>query len=332
MNFGFAYPLVLGLFLALGLLVFQSLRRPPAGLTYSLAGSLALLVSRPQRWVGYLPLALRVAGLGLLILAAARPQLFQVLRDVRTPGVDIVLALDTSGSMEALDFELDGAPVTRLKAVQAVVSDFIRRREQDRLGLVVFGAEAFTQAPLTLDKGLLLNLVERLRIGAAGKDATAIGSAIGVGAKRLKDLEAKSRLLILLTDGRNNAGSISPEQAAEAAGVLGIKLYTIGVGGRGPAPFVQDTPFGRRMVRVAVDLDEDTLKRVAELGGGRYFRAADSRELAEIYSLIDRMEKTEVNVREFLHFKELYAFCLWPALLLLLGEITVRCLWLRTVP
>lgn len=281
--------------------------------------------------VARLPVILRGCALVLLILAAARPQLYNVSRDIRSPGVDIMLCLDTSGSMQALDFKLGGDPVSRLTAVKKVVSDFIKKRESDRIGMVVFGEEAFTQSPLTIDKGLLLGLVEKMEIGMAG-DRTAIGSAIAIGGKRLKDLKAKSKTLILLTDGRHNAGEITPLAAAEAVRALGVKIYTIGVGGKGPAPFRVKTFLGTRLVHQRVDLDEETLKKVAETGGGKYFRAADSRELSEIYDVIDRMEKTEVKVKEFFHFKELYYYFLVPALILFGLEVLLKTWILRVIP
>jgi Ca-activated chloride channel family protein len=281
--------------------------------------------------IARLPLILRACCLILLVIAASRPQFYNVSREIRSPGVDIMLCLDTSGSMQALDFQLDGEPVTRLTAVKKVVTDFIKKREMDRIGLVVFGAEAFTQSPMTLDKGLLLDLVGRMEIGMAG-DSTAIGSAIAIGGKRLKDLKAKSRIMILLTDGRNNAGDITPEQAAEAARALGVKIYTVGVGGKGPAPFRVKSFFGTRIVRQMVDLDETTLKKISSIGKGRYFRAADSEQLSEIYDIIDREEKTEIKVKEFFHFKELYYFFLVPALVLLGLEIALKTTVLRVIP
>jgi Ca-activated chloride channel family protein len=241
------------------------------------------------------------------------------------------MCIDTSGSMRALDFELNDEPVSRLTAVQKVVSDFIRKREVDRIGLVVFGEEAFTQAPLTLDKGLLLGLVDKMTIGMAG-DRTAIGSALAIGGKRLKDLEAESKILILLTDGRHNAGDLTPEQAAEAVQTLGVKIYTIGVGGTGPAPFRVKSLIGTRIVRRQVDLDEGTLREIADIGGGKYFRATDTEGLAEIYDIIDRAEKTEIKVKEFFHFRELYSYFLIPALIMLGLEIMLKSTILRTVP
>jgi Ca-activated chloride channel family protein len=292
---------------------------------------MARLAGKGSNIRGKIPLALRAGCLALLALGAARPQFYNVSRDIRSPGVDIILCLDTSGSMQALDFQLEGKPVSRLRAVKKVVGEFIKKREMDRIGLVVFGGEAFTQAPLTMDKGLLLDLVNRMEIGMAG-DRTAIGSAIAIGGKRLKDLKAKSRILILLTDGRHNAGELTPHEAADAVQALGVKIYTIGAGGKGPAPFPVKTPFGTRIVHQQVDLDEETLRKVADIGRGRYFRAADTDRLKEIYDIIDSQEKTEVRVKEFFHFKELYPYFLVPALLLLGAEIFIRTTLLRIIP
>jgi Ca-activated chloride channel family protein len=279
----------------------------------------------------HLPLILRFVCLMLLVLAAARPQFYNVSKEVKSPGVDIVLCLDTSGSMEAMDFVLDDKPVTRLTAVKKVVSDFIMNRPMDRIGLVVFGEVAFTQAPLTMDKGLLLKLVEAMKIGMAG-DSTAIGDAIAVGGKRLKDVKGKSKILILLTDGRHNAGSLTPVQAAEAVHAFGVKIYTIGVGGTGPAPFIIDTPFGKRMIRRKVDLDEKTLIEVANKAGGKYFRATDSNSLAQVYEIIDKSEKSEVKVKEFFHFRELYIYPLALALFILCLEIVLSATVMRSIP
>ena len=331
MSFRFAYPALLALLALVGVWTFFALRRRPPSLAYSMTATVAELAGKGWRLWSKAPVVLRGLCLILLILTAARPQLFNVSRDVRSPGVDIMLCLDTSGSMQALDFKLDGEPVSRLTAVKKVVREFISKREVDRIGLVVFGEEAFTQSPLTMDKGLLLELVDQMVIGMAG-DRTAIGSAIAVGGKRLKDLKAKSRILILLTDGRHNAGDITPDQAAEAVGALGVKIYTIGVGGKGPAPFKVKGIFGTRIVHQRVDLDEATLKKVARVGGGKYFRAADSEQLAEIYDIIDREEKTEVKVKEFFHFRELYHYFLVPALILLGLEVFLRSTLLRVIP
>jgi len=331
MMFRFAYPIVLFLLIAAAAWAVFAFWRRPSAITYSMTSRMLRMAGTRNRILAAVPTTLRGGVLVLLILTAARPQLYNVSRDVRSPGVDIMLCLDASGSMAALDFKIGDEPVTRLTAVKRVVSDFIQKRETDRIGLVVFGEEAFTQCPLTVDKGLLLGLVKRMEIGMAG-DQTAIGSAIAVGGKRLKDVKAKSKILVVLTDGRNNAGEIPPLQAAEAVRAMGVKIYTIGVGGKGPAPFRVETPLGTRIVHQEVNLDEETLKKVAETGGGRYFRAGDSRELSEIYDIIDRAEKTEVKVKEYFHFRELYPWFLVPALILLGLEILLNAVVLRVIP
>lgn len=331
MMFRFAYPILLILLPVAAAWLILSLIRKPPGLTFSFTSKLMRMADNRDRILARTPLILRLCCLILLVVAAARPQFYNVSREIKSPGVDIILCLDTSGSMRALDFKLDSKPVTRLTAVKKVVSDFIEKRKTDRIGLIVFGEEAFTQSPLTMDKGLLLELIKRMEIGMAG-DRTAIGSAIAIGGKRLKELKAKSRILILLTDGRNNAGEITPEQAAEAVGILGIKIYSIGVGGEGPAPFKIQTVFGERLIHQRVDLDEKTLKNVARIGGGKYFRASNSKSLSEIYEIIDQAEKTEVKVKEFFHFKELFAYFLVPALFLLIIESLLRLTVLRVLP
>jgi len=263
---------------------------------------------------------LRCLAVALIILALARPQSGVKSVEVKNTGVDIMLCLDSSGSMRALDFETDGKRDTRMAAVKSVVSEFVRGREHDRIGMVVFGEEAFTQCPLTLDYGVLLSLLDTLEVGMAG-DATAIGTALGVCVKRFKDIESASRVVILLTDGVNTAGTITPLTAARLAQSFGIKVYTIGVGSEGKAPFQVDSLFGKQYVYVEAELDEDTLRHIARLTGGQYFRATDTEALREIYQQIDAMEKTEVEVKEYTEYNELFLWFLLPALFLLLLEI-----------
>ncbi len=331
MMFRLAYPSLLALLILVAGWFFWRFKRKPVGITYSMTDRISRLAGPAGQLVGKIPIMLRAGCLVLLVLAAARPQLYNVSREIQSPGVDIMVCLDTSGSMQALDFTLGGEPVSRLAAVKKVVGEFIEKRDMDRIGLVVFGTQAFTQSPLTLDKGLLMDLVKRMKIGMAG-DKTAIGSAIAVGGKRLKDLKAKSKILILLTDGRQTAGGLTPSEAVEAVQALGIKIYTIGVGGTEPAPFPIHTPFGTKIIRQSVDLDEGTLMKVAKIGHGQYFRAADTDRLQEIYDIIDQQEKTEVKVKEFFHFRELYPYFLVPAILLLAVEIAIRTTVLRTIP
>lgn len=265
---------------------------------------------------------LRCVAAILIILALARPQSGVTSVEVKTTGVDIMLCLDSSGSMRAMDFTTDGKRSTRMAAVKSVVSEFVRGREHDRIGMVVFGGEAFTQCPLTLDYAVLQSLLDSLEVGMAG-DATAIGTALGVCVKRFKGIESVSRVVVLLTDGVNTAGTITPLTAARLAKSFGIKVYTIGVGSEGRAPFQVDSLFGKKYVYLEADLDEETLRQIARLTGGQYFRATDTEALREIYRQIDEMEKTEIEVKEYTEYNELFLWFLLPALLLLLLEIVL---------
>jgi Ca-activated chloride channel family protein len=274
---------------------------------------------------------MRCAAMALFILALARPQSGIKSTEISTEGVDIMLCLDTSGSMQALDFKEGGNRVPRLQVVKRVVNDFIKGRKNDRIGMVVFGQEAFTQCPLTLDYGVLLSFLEKVEIGMAG-DSTAIGSALAVCVKRLKDLQSKSKVIILLTDGRHNAGSVTPPTAADIAKSFNIKIYTIGVGTEGEAPFLVDSFFGKQYVYQKVDLDEDTLKDVANRTAGKYFRATNTEALENIYKQIDAMEKTEVKLKEYMEYEELFGWLLVPGLVLLLLEILLANTRLRKIP
>ena len=278
-----------------------------------------------------LPLVLRMIAISLLVLSLARPQEGYKSTEILSVGVDIMLALDTSGSMQALDFIKDEKRDTRLAMVKDVVSQFIDNRPNDRMGMVVFGSEAYTQCPLTLDQGILKSFLSKLDIGMAG-DSTAIGSAIGIAVKRLKDLESKSKVIILLTDGQNNAGSLPPLQAAQTAKAFGIKIHTIAVGTHGKAPFLVNSIFGQRYVYQQVDIDEDTLKKISDLTGGQYFRATDLESLKTIYKQIDEMEKSEVKVIDHSEYTELFHYFLIPGLLILLLEILLSNTVLRRIP
>lgn len=333
MMFRFAHPvllIILSVILAAFLAYRLFLHRPPA-VTFSLASRLARISGSSGSVMAGIPEGLRVLGLVLLIITAARPQLYNVSREVLSPGVDIMLCLDASGSMAGLDFELNGKPADRLTAVKKVVSDFIVKRPNDRMGIVVFGQQAFTQAPLTVDKGLLLSLVDNMQIGMAG-DSTAIGSALAVSGKRLKDLSAPSKVIILLTDGNSNAGEIMPQEAANALKALRIKVYAIGVGGKGETPFLVNTPFGRQLVYQRVDLNEDALQEIAAATGGQYFPASSTDSLSKIYGAIDSMEKREVKTKEFFHYQELYLYFLIPALVMLAIEFLLRATIVRVLP
>jgi Ca-activated chloride channel family protein len=276
-------------------------------------------------------LVLRCLAIALFVVALARPQSGNKASEILTEGIDIMLCLDTSGSMQALDFRWKNERQNRLQVVKRVVTDFIKGRKNDRIGMVVFGEEAFTQCPLTLDYGVLLNFLDQVQIGMAG-DSTAVGSALGTCVKRLKDLESKSKVVILLTDGRNNAGSLSPETAAEIAKTFHIKTYTIGVGTEGEVPFQVDTIFGKKYVYQRVDLDEDALKKIADITGGTYFRATNTKALEEIYKQIDRLEKTKVKVKEYMEYKELFWWFLLPGLICILLEIILANTRFRKIP
>lgn len=294
----------------------------------SLLGEQSASSMTRRKW---LPI-LRCVGLALLVLALARPQTGKALTESTTEAVDIMLVIDTSGSMRALDLSRGKERLTRLDVVKQVVADFVKKRAGDRIGMVVFGGEAYTQCPLTLDHGVVLSYLDQLEIGMAG-DATAIGSALGIGTKRLKDLKSKSKIMVLLTDGRNNTGVLSPEKGAELAKTFGIKVYTIGVGTtEGKAPFIVEGFFGKQVVYQDVDLDEDTLKKIAATTGGRYYRAGNAEALANIYAEIDRLEKTEVKVKEYLEYSEHFVPFVWAGLLCLLVELTLAQTVLRRVP
>jgi len=255
----------------------------------------------------HLPFGLRVATLALFIIALARPQAGTSHETVTSEGIDIMMVLDTSGSMRAEDFE----PRNRLEAAKQVISNFIQERKGDRIGLVLFARRAFTQCPLTLDYGVLIDFLERSHIGQI-QDGTAIGMAIATAVNRLKDSVAKSKVIVLLTDGINNAGSIAPATAAKLAKAMGIKIHAVGVGKKGTSLYPIDDPiFGKRYVPMQNELDEDSLMEIAKIANGTYHRATDSNSLANIYQEIDKMEKTKVDMETTVEYKEIF----WPFLL-----------------
>ncbi len=255
--FRFEDPWLLLFFLMVPFLTIRGKGKQQATISYSSIDTLQAIRSARVEILSILPLVLRMIAISLLVLSLARPQEGYKSTEILSVGVDIMLALDTSGSMQALDFIKDEKRDTRLAMVKDVVSQFIDNRPNDRMGMVVFGSEAYTQCPLTLDQGILKSFLSKLDIGMAG-DSTAIGTAIGIAVKRLKDLESKSKVIILLTDGQNNAGSLPPLQAAQTAKAFGIKIHTIAVGTHGKAPFLVNSIFGQRYVYQQVDIDEDT--------------------------------------------------------------------------
>ena len=329
--FRFEDPWLLLFFLMVPFLTIRGKGKQQATISYSSIDTLQAIRSARVEILSILPLVLRMIAISLLVLSLARPQEGYKSTEILSVGVDIMLALDTSGSMQALDFIKDEKRDTRLAMVKDVVSQFIDNRPNDRMGMVVFGAEAYTQCPLTLDQGILKSFLSKLDIGMAG-DSTAIGSAIGIAVKRLKDLESKSKVIILLTDGQNNAGSLPPLQAAQTAKAFGIKIHTIAVGTHGKAPFLVNSIFGQRYVYQQVDIDEDTLKKISDLTGGQYFRATDLESLKTIYKQIDEMEKSEVKVIDHSEYTELFHYFLIPGLMILLLEILLSNTVLRRIP
>ncbi|MCF8277604.1 MAG: VWA domain-containing protein [Flavobacteriales bacterium] len=274
----------------------------------------------------HVPFVLRMLAISLIIVVLARPQSTSSWQDVTTEGIDIVMALDISGSMLAEDFKPN-----RLEAAKKVAKTFIGSRPNDRLGLVVFAGESFTQCPLTTDHSVILNLFNDVKSGML-QDGTAIGMGLGTSIKRLKDSEAISKVVILLTDGDNNSGSIAPGTAAEIAKEFGIRVYTIGVGTRGTAPYPQVDPFGRTVYTdMEVKINEELLTRIAEMTGGKYFRATDNASLEEVYTEIDELEKSKIDVTEYRKRKEEFLPFAIVALLLLGIEVLLKQTVLRSI-
>lgn len=298
-----------------------------SGLRYSAVETIRQGPRTFRNRIRALPVVLRMAGLTLAVLAMARPQEQDVVQERFAEGVDIVMVLDTSTSMRAEDFRPN-----RFEAARAVGAEFISERTSDRVGLVVFAAKAYTQAPLTLDYDFLLEMLEEVEVGVI-EDGTAIGTALAMAVNRLKDTVAESKVIILLTDGQNNRGELSPETAAEVARTLNVRIYAIGVGAHGEAPFVVDHPFaGRQRRMVPVEIDEEMLISVADMTGGKYFRATNNQALREIYSEIGELEKTKIEERIYTNYEEKYAGFLFPGVALILLDILLSTTFLRRFP
>jgi Ca-activated chloride channel family protein len=274
----------------------------------------------------HIPFAIRLIAIGLLIVALARPQSFSSGENVTTEGIDIAMVLDISGSMLAEDLKPN-----RLEAAKNVIDDFIKGRTSDRIGLVVFSRDAFTQCPLTIDYSVLRNLLFQIHSGMI-EDGTAIGNAIANGINRLKDSDAKSKIIILVTDGVNNSGEVDPISAAEMAKTFGIRVYTIGVGTRGEAPYPVQTPFGTRYQMVPVEIDEAVLQKISDITDGQYFRATNNSALREIYNKIDKLEKTKIEITSYKNASERYHSWLWGGLILLIVELGLSRTILRKLP
>ncbi len=326
----FAWPLALLLLLPLfALPLLHWLLPRPRGLLFSALGNVT--ERRSTRLLTKILPMLRWLTLLALVIAMARPQIQQQQQKRLAEGIDIVMAIDTSGSMRALDFNIDGERSDRLSAVRRVIGSFVAERASDRIGFVVFGSEAFTQAPLTVDHAILQSFLAEITIGMAG-DATAIGDALAVAAARLEKIKSSSRIIILLTDGSNTAGVMDPEVAAKAAATLGIRIYTIGVGAEGQVPFPVETPFGTRIQYRPSDLDETLLQRIAEIGNGQYFRAYDTDSLTAVYAAIDKLEKSRLNRPDGANYRDLFGWWLAVALVLLSLEMVLALTRLQKVP
>lgn len=306
----------------------QRSQKSLATLRYSTLGIVKKVNPSAKRRLRHALFVMRALVVALLIIVIARPQSGQKESEVTTEGVDIILAMDISSSMLAEDFK----PNNRLEAAKVVAANFIKGRRNDRIGLVVFSAESFTQCPLTLDYGIVLRFLQDVKTGMI-EDGTAIGLAIGNCVNRLKDSKAKSKVVILLTDGRNNRGELDPVTAARVAKAFNVRIYTIGAGKRGEALYPVDDPiFGRRYVSVPVQIDEELLQQIAKITGGQYFRATDSTSLEKIYAEIGEMEKTKIEVKEYTRYSELFLPWLVFAMILLLAEIVLANTVFRKIP
>jgi Ca-activated chloride channel family protein len=330
----FAHPYLLLLLLLLPLLAWLKGKRgnPPA-FVYSSVQLLRAIQNVTRTRAGGFISALRWLALALFIIALSQPRLSRSQQQINASGIDIVVAVDLSGSMYAEDFEIKGTRVNRLIMAKDVLRKFIGKRPGDRIGLVAFATEAYIAAPLTLDHEFLLRNLERLEIGTIDESQTAIGSAMSTSINRLRELKSKSKIVILMTDGQNNAGKVAPLTVAEAARALKVKVYTIGVGTRGMAP----VPVFYRGRRVdtrpqPVDIDEDTLQKIADLTGGKYYRADNSERFQAIYAEIDRLERSEAEVKKFTQHRELFAWLISPGLGLVLLEILLRNTVFRRLP
>lgn len=325
----FEYPYLLWLlivpFLLAALYVWQELtgRKPHlrvSAVTPWKAGGMS-----PLAIIRHFPFVLKIAALSLIIICIARPRSSTDVEKVDTEGIDIVLAMDVSTSMLARDFTPD-----RISAAKDIAIEFISQRPADRIGIVVFAGESYTQCPLTTDRATLINLMKDVQTDLI-EDGTAIGNGLSTAVARMMDSDAKSRVVILLTDGVNNTGEIAPQTAADIAKTYGIRVYTIGVGANGMAPYPVMTPWGVEIRNVQVEIDEDLLKSIADQTGGRYFRATDNTKLSEIYSEINTMEKARTTIDSFPVYKELFGKFALAALLCLILEFILKVL-IRRLP
>ena len=326
----FEYPKILYLLLLLipmlFLYVWRAIKGDAPSLRLSGLAPLQLIGGKWRTWLRHIPFVLKWIAVAALIVAIARPRSSSEFEKIDTEGIDIVLALDVSTSMLARDFKPD-----RIGASKDIAIQFIAGRPSDRMGIVVFAGESYTQCPLTTDRVTLINMIKDIQTGII-EDGTAIGNGLATAVARLKDSDAKSRVVILLTDGVNNRGEITPLTAAEIAKTYGIRVYTIGVGAMGMAPYPVQTPYGISVQQIQVEIDEELLRQIAQTTEGAYFRATDNTKLMEIYGEINTMEKTRTLVDSFPVYKELFMQFALICLLCLALELLLRLLVLRTLP
>jgi len=331
----FAHPyLLLGLLLLPLAAWLKGRRGPPPAFVYSSVQLLHALTRSTQARAGGWLTALRWLGLGLFIIALAQPRLTKFDSTKATAsGVDIVVAFDLSGSMAAEDFEVRGQRINRVEMARTVLKGFIDKRPSDRIGLVAFATEAYIASPITLDHDFLLKNLERLDLNSINGNQTAIGSALSTAVNRLREVKSKSKIVILMTDGQSNAGKVAPLTAAEAAQALKVKVYTIGVGTHGQAPVPTTDMFGRRVYQmVPVDIDEETLTKISDLTGGKYYRADNAERFQKIYAEIDKLEKTEADVKKFAQHTEWFPWLIALGLALLTVEMALGQTVLRRLP
>lgn len=329
----FAHPYLLLLLPLLPVLAWlKGKRGQQAAFLYSSIQLVKGIVGLTRTSVGQILLKMRWLALALFIVALARPQLGEGETKIMASGIDIVVAIDLSGSMAAEDFEINHERVSRLAIAKEVLEKFVAKRPSDRIGLVAFAGRAYVAAPLTLDHDFLLQNLQRLNLGTI-EDGTAIGSGLSAALNRLRELKSKSKIVILMTDGQNNAGKVPPLTAAEAAQTLGVKVYTIGVGTHGTAPMPRIDPFGRKVyVSIPVDIDEESLKAIAEKTSGRYYRADSTETLREIYAEIDKLEKTEIQIKKYQRYRELFPWVVLAGLVVLMLEIILSNTVWRKLP
>ena len=333
----FEDPWLLAFLLIIPIMIFYQFKKMRTRrIRFSTLYNFKQLIKSHALFFRHLVLVLRFLAIILLTIALARPQSGTKETEIIAEGIDIMLCVDTSKSMQALDI---GEPLypfpdrreNRLGVAKQIISEFIKGRDYDPIGLVVFGGDAFTQCPLTIDYGILLTFLDQLEVGMAG-DSTAIGSALGVCVQRLKNRDSVSKVIILLTDGRSNTGSVTPINAARIAKSYNIKTYTIGVGREGKVPFPMNTSGGKNIEYKSLDLDENTLKKIAEITGGFYYRAINKRGLEYIYDKIDGLEKTKIEIKHSMNYNELFIWFLIPGLICILLEVILGNTRLRKIP